>query len=135
MLAWLQLNVPSAVWTSYILRWIQIMWPVGGFDCSFLCCSICWGLSHFMLLFSFYTPWKHQKTSSFLIFSRDIERNLWCEMGLISFQFWSRVNLFSKLRIVVFDVAFWLSTSIIFNMSNEICNILPFWLFLVVQLF
>ena len=29
----------------------------------------------------FYTPWKDQKTSGFLIFSGGIERNNWPEMG------------------------------------------------------
>ena len=33
-----------------------------------------------MLLVSFYTPWKHQKTSGFLIFPGGLERN-WDEMG------------------------------------------------------
>ena len=33
-------------------------------------------LTHFMLLVSFYTPRKHQKTTGFLIFSGSIERDL-----------------------------------------------------------
>ena len=32
-------------------------------------------LSHFMTLVSFYTPWKHQKTFGFLMFSEGIERD------------------------------------------------------------
>ena len=32
-------------------------------------------------LISFYTPWKHQKTSGFLMFSGGIERDYWHEMG------------------------------------------------------
>ena len=32
-------------------------------------------VTHFMPLISFYTPWKHQKTSGFLMFSGDIERD------------------------------------------------------------
>ena len=39
-------------------------------------------LKHFMPLLSFYTHWKHQKTSGFLIFSGGIERYQWHEMGL-----------------------------------------------------
>ena len=31
-------------------------------------------LNHFVLLVSFFIPWKHQKTSGFLIFSRVMER-------------------------------------------------------------
>ena len=30
-------------------------------------------LTHFKLMFHFYTPWKHQKTSCFLRFSEGIE--------------------------------------------------------------
>ena len=39
-------------------------------------------LIHFMQLVSFYSPWKHQKTRGFLMFSEGIERDLWHEMGL-----------------------------------------------------
>ena len=38
-------------------------------------------LTHFRLIFRFYIPWKCQKTSSFLTFSGDIEREHWPEMG------------------------------------------------------
>ena len=31
--------------------------------------------------YSFYTPWKHEKTSGFMIFSGSIERNQWYEMS------------------------------------------------------
>ena len=34
-------------------------------------------LTHFMPLVSLYTPWKHQKTSGFLIFLGGIERDHW----------------------------------------------------------
>ena len=37
-------------------------------------------LTHFMPLVSFYSPWKRQKTSSFLIFLGGIERDQWHEM-------------------------------------------------------
>ena len=36
---------------------------------------------HFMPLISFYNPLKHDKTSGFLIFLGDIEREQWHEMG------------------------------------------------------
>ena len=39
-------------------------------------------LSHVMPLVSFYTPWKHQETKGFLIFSGCIERDEWHDMGL-----------------------------------------------------
>ena len=38
-------------------------------------------ISHFMPLTSFDTPWKHQKTSGFLMFSGGIKRDQWHEMG------------------------------------------------------
>ena len=34
-----------------------------------------WALTHFMSLVCFYTPWKRQKTSGFLMFSGGIERD------------------------------------------------------------
>ena len=37
-------------------------------------------LTHFMP-FSFYTPWKYQKTRAFLMLLRGIERDRWLEMG------------------------------------------------------
>ena len=36
-------------------------------------------LTHFMPVVSFYTPWKHQETWDFLIFSGEIERDQWHE--------------------------------------------------------
>ena len=38
-------------------------------------------LSHFIPLVSFYTPWKHQRTSGLLMFSGCIEKNQRHEMG------------------------------------------------------
>ena len=38
-------------------------------------------LTHFMPLFSFDNPWKHQKTKGFLMFSGGIERDQWHEKG------------------------------------------------------
>ena len=43
--------------------------------------SVLNALTHFMPLVSFYTAWKHQKTSGFLMFSGGIERDQWHEMG------------------------------------------------------
>ena len=40
-------------------------------------------LTHFMPLVFLYTPWKHQKTSAFLMFSGGIERDQWHEIGLV----------------------------------------------------
>ena len=34
-------------------------------------------LTHFRPMFHFYTPWKHQKTGGFLMFSGDIEMEHW----------------------------------------------------------
>ena len=39
------------------------------------------GLTHFMPLVPFDTPWKHQKTSGFLMCSGGFERDQWGEMG------------------------------------------------------
>ena len=39
-------------------------------------------LIHFMSLVSFYTPWKHQKSSVFLTFWGVVERDQWHEIGL-----------------------------------------------------
>ena len=38
-------------------------------------------LAHFMPLVSLDTPWKHQKTKGFLMFSEGIESDQWHEMG------------------------------------------------------
>ena len=38
-------------------------------------------LTHFQPMFHFYTPWEHQKTGVFLMFSRDIEVKHWLKMG------------------------------------------------------
>ena len=44
-----------------------------------------------------YTPWKHQKTRGFLMFSRDIEREKWHEISLFhsldSFQYFNELNV------------------------------------------
>ena len=37
-------------------------------------------LTDFMPLISFYTPWKHQKTKGFLMFSAGMERDQWHEV-------------------------------------------------------
>ena len=38
-------------------------------------------LTQFTVVLSFYTPWKHQKISGFLMFSGGIENDQWHEMG------------------------------------------------------
>ena len=38
-------------------------------------------LTHFRPMFHFYTPWKHQKTGGFLMFSGGIEMEHWLKMG------------------------------------------------------
>ena len=41
----------------------------------------CW-LTHFHPIFHFYSPWKHEQASSFLMFSGGIEVEHWLKMGL-----------------------------------------------------
>ena len=50
-------------------------------------------LTHFVPLISFDTPWKHQKTRSFLMFSGGIKRDQWHEIG------WKK-NVFGVLCII-----------------------------------
>ena len=45
-----------------------------------------------MPLVSFYTPWKQQKTRSFLMFSGGIERDQWHEMGQFNNSFFAILN-------------------------------------------
>ena len=48
-------------------------------DCKYI---ICWNsLSYFWPMFPFYTPWKHQKTRGFTVFSGSIKWEHWPEMG------------------------------------------------------
>ena len=42
-------------------------------------------LTHFWVMFSFFTPWKHQKTRDFLMFSGGIERKRCPKKGLSVF--------------------------------------------------
>ena len=57
-----------------------------------------------MLLVSFYTPWKHQKTRDILIFSGGIEGEQWYEIGnhLLSHQ----IQICGALRDLVSFVQF-----------------------------
>ena len=48
-------------------------------------------LPHIMPVISFYSPWRHQKTSGFEMFSGGIERDQWHEMGWKTF----RILIFS----------------------------------------
>ena len=59
----------------YKLRQYNIVWCITYEFWSHICLLI-----YFMLLVSFYTPWK-QKTRDFLILSVGIEGNQWREMG------------------------------------------------------
>ena len=43
---------------------------------------MCSKLTHFRQIFPFYTPWKHQKTKGYLMFSGGIKWEVWPEMGL-----------------------------------------------------
>ena len=52
-------------------------------------------LTHFMSLFSFCTPWKHQKTSGFL-FSGGIEREQWHEMNWFTAFFYGFEQIFGS---------------------------------------
>ena len=65
-------------------------------------------LTHFILLVSFYTSWKHQKTFSFLMFSRGIERDQWHEM--VNREMWR--YLCSEL--FVEKIWIWLRTNIVY---------------------
>ena len=38
-------------------------------------------LTHFQPIFHFYTPWKHQKTGGFFMFSVGIAMEHWLKMG------------------------------------------------------
>ena len=49
-----------------------------------------YGLTHFMPLVSFYTPWEYQKTRGFLIFSGVIERDHWHEIGKLFDKSWPK---------------------------------------------
>ena len=42
-----------------------------------------WYLTHFQSVFRFYTPWKHQKTGGFLMYSVGLELEQWLKMSLI----------------------------------------------------
>ena len=53
-------------------------------------------LTHFMPSMSFYSSWKTQKSSGFLMFSGAIERDQWHEMGQWRGAFLSMMNTFSK---------------------------------------
>ena len=53
---------------------------LANFDLTLENLKIC-TLTHFIPLISFDTPWKHQKTRGFRMFSGAIKRDQWHEMG------------------------------------------------------
>ena len=60
-------------------------------------------LTHFWLMFPFYTRWKHQR-NVFLVFSGGIKRKYWPEMGwIITFTLCSKIQqslkLFHKIKL------------------------------------
>ena len=65
-------GVSRAAATSKMERFVII---VNGFQLEIL--------THFNLMFNFYNPWKHQKTSGFLEFLEDIEIRALARYGLI----------------------------------------------------
>ena len=73
-----------------LIRWIKSL----GWTLLFTWCirvlllEIPWSIlfvvvTHVMSLLFFYTPWKYQKVSGFLMFSGGIERNHWHEIGYL----------------------------------------------------
>ena len=61
------------------LWWTRSSFMENGFLKTSIYISITNPLTHLMLLYSSYTPWKHQKTSDFLMFSVCMEREQWLE--------------------------------------------------------
>ena len=57
--------------------------------------------THFMLMVSFHTPWKHQKTFGFLIFLGGMEIDRWQEMSYGKIKFY-----YSKIQRVMLLWAF-----------------------------
>ena len=51
-------------------------------------------LTHFMPVLSFYTPWKHQETFGFLMFSGGVESDQWHDMV------WSQIIIGKTLQII-----------------------------------
>ena len=75
---------------------------------------LAWYLTHFMLLFFWYTPWKHQKTKGFLIFSGCIESPVGWN-GLMTFQ---KVFVPSIMKYFLINSAQWVSRFTSLNGSN-----------------
>ena len=75
---------------SHFCYWLSFHFPKMDFTKNH--CFLLWLVFYFssleekqglyLFFFSFWSPWKHQKTKSFLIFSGGIERKYWEEMGL-----------------------------------------------------
>ena len=64
------LNLPKDIWWSFLCKNSQQLSAINHMP-----------LTHFMSLISFDTPWKHQKTSGFLMFSGGIKRDQGHEKG------------------------------------------------------
>ena len=73
-------------------------------------------LTHFKPLVSFYTPWKHQKTFGFIMFSGGIEtdqcfemgQNIWKFSGGIELEFWLEMRSFTLFwKFILFLVKNW----------------------------
>ena len=61
-------------------------------------------LAHFMLLVSFYTSWKYQKISGFLMFTGGLVKNKWYEVGWKRFE---KLNINYKLYKFVTNYMFY----------------------------
>ena len=71
-------------WNEYLSKWADIF---QSFHASFY-------LTHFWLMFPFYTFWKHQNSFRFLVFSGGIKWEYWPEIGsLINFHTQKKLNL------------------------------------------
>ena len=69
-------------WLNLIARQPQLVAYIGLSFCDvFLHAKTIQPLTYFIPLFSFYTPWKHQKTPGFLMFLGGIKSDQWHEKG------------------------------------------------------
>ena len=61
-------------------KWYQITQSVSFWNNGKI--GVLWvDLNYFWPMFPFHTPWKHQKTKGFLVFSGDTKWELWPDMG------------------------------------------------------
>ena len=89
-----------------ILQFFDVSWSHLNFNIT---------LSHFTSLFSFYTPWKHQRISGFLMFSRGLQRVVkwvnWVKMCASSAAK-RRINSFTKEGPVIQKTVHWFAKQI-----------------------